>query len=652
MLLFRFLLLLVFRWRYVDLIGRLNGLLEPSYGLSHRRPDLGKFACTKDEKDNDHDYNKFRHSKTKHVLTSFCRNTTFFRHKSIQTLLFTNVQGSATMEVMVLLVFLFLLLPLNGWAQFDDSTCFECHGTYKTARHGQLSCLDCHKDIKDLPHPDKLKKPACRGCHDSVETSLARSAHPPGRVACAKCHTTHFPKKDKKTCVQCHDKVSHKKLPAWERHLGSLDCLACHGDPKETSARVVVQVPGKTFVDRRSTDIDGNNFIDQGEWEALLAVLQRSAPKNVSIQKQFTTKSDPHRVSKKAASCASCHSDRTLFSRIRLEITGIAPFQTYLDPGAVIPYLPDFTAFSRTPHGRHGIACSDCHDGKKKVTDAVCTKCHQPVHNVFKKSKHAAAEIGCSDCHDPHELRAYKELTAGERIRACARCHDSYLQTHQWLPNTVLHFRYLECSTCHSPGSTKSMVFSVLVRENGADRPLTHVDLSHWFSPSVNIRTMVDTNGDGAITSKEIADFFAELKKKAGNTVFLGTSLLVTKVHHEYSVVSPKERVCSTCHSENAPFYESMYLSLPDREQTILIPTKGTILSALPASIFSDFVILGDQKIRHDDVKTILRAGKEARPEIMAALGFKLIDFFGVLIATIVLFFVGLHIIARLLFKR
>ena len=41
----------------------------------------------------------------------------------------------------------------------------------------------------------------------------------------------------------------------------------------------------------------------------------------------------------------------------------------------------------------------------------------------------------------------------------------------------MLHFDYLECSTCHSPKSTKSIVFSFSYREGNTKKVLTYNDL-------------------------------------------------------------------------------------------------------------------------------------------------------------------------------
>jgi len=48
---------------------------------------------------------------------------------------------------------------------------------YKASVHADVSCTDCHADIKDLPHPARLKRVDCSGCHSEVAAVYAKSRH-------------------------------------------------------------------------------------------------------------------------------------------------------------------------------------------------------------------------------------------------------------------------------------------------------------------------------------------------------------------------------------------------------------------------------------------------------------------------------------------
>ena len=67
----------------------------------------------------------------------------------------------------------------------DNATCLECHGkedatgaidgeevslhvsqtSFDASAHSDLSCVDCHEDIEELPHEDELERVDCATCH-------------------------------------------------------------------------------------------------------------------------------------------------------------------------------------------------------------------------------------------------------------------------------------------------------------------------------------------------------------------------------------------------------------------------------------------------------------------------------------------------------
>ena len=76
---------------------------------------------------------------------------------------------------------------------------------YKASVHADVSCTDCHADIKDLPHPARLKRVDCSGCHSEVAAVYAKSRHVVAAdrkpvvngPTCADCHGAHaVPKTD------------------------------------------------------------------------------------------------------------------------------------------------------------------------------------------------------------------------------------------------------------------------------------------------------------------------------------------------------------------------------------------------------------------------------------------------------------------------
>ena len=459
--------------------------------------------------------------------------------------------------------------------------------------------------MKSLKNRNAVNVTALSSRH-TIEASMRHR-----NMKCADCHDAHSPSKEQKNCQQCHTNPRHLTLPSAKKHLNTLSCGACHSDVSKSSIDATVAVRKGMPLTKSEIDLDNNNILDKKEWDNLLGLIQKDAYK---VDTKYTAKGDIHKVKKRATSCNTCHAKGTLFRNASLKVSGFTSFEIPVDPKIFIPDLPSIEQFKKTLHGRKGVTCSDCHASQTKVTDQVCINCHKTTYNVYKSTTHASSgATACTDCHNPHSITTYKKLNAGERLNVCSRCHKDYLAKHNWLPNTMLHFNYLECSTCHSPKSTKSIAFSFSYREGNTKKILTYNDLKEAFAGKKNIASLIDTNKDRSVASQELSDFFIELKKRLNKDLFVGSSLIVTKVHHDYSSRSSKEKVCGTCHSEEAPFYESMYLVIPEEEGQVYLPVKGTTLSALPTYLFVDLSLLGEEKIKNDDIRKLLYTYRERK---------------------------------------
>lgn len=313
--------------------------------------------------------------------------------------------------------------------------------------------------------------------------------------------------------------------------------------------------------------------------------------------------------------------------------------------------------FSKAKHGN--LMCVNCHTDAKdlphpdKLKKPDCLPCHQNVYNVYKNTKHAqGAATHCTDCHDPHQVRTYRELNNAERIAICARCHGEYKKQHAWLPHAELHFTYLECSTCHSPRSEKGMAFNLTIRTPEGERKLEYNDVMAAFGGKKRTKDYIDTNGDWRVSSSELVPFLQALERSKRGKVAVTSSILVTKIYHDYSQVEKKDKVCATCHSNEAPFYQTMYLVLPEAKGFTRIPVKGTVLSAVPSSIAVNIFLLGERKIRLSDIRALFQAHGEARREAVNELGFKWIDIAGLFLIAVILLFIWIHIILRIVLKR
>lgn len=553
---------------------------------------------------------------------------------------------------MPILVIIFLLLASPVWASVPSDDCFNCHETFKKrVTHENIACTDCHTGIKEIPHEDKLPIPSCKACHQKTVKRYSAGIHASKGLACTQCHEVHKKKKGA-DCSSCHHNVAHKSLPSKAKHLATLSCVACHGELEKSGVTATVTLPKGATLERTAVDRDGNGFSDPTEWHAFQDLLDRKY-KGYKLSKQYWTYGDAHEIMPQASDCGDCHDKRTRFASAVGRITDATSYSIPINPSVFIPEFPSLDKFPKTVHGKSGIQCTDCHVTKGKITDKVCVQCHEQVYHTYEKSIHAKkGATSCTDCHNPHLIKAYKEFNAKERVAICSRCHKDYITRHAWLPNTSLHFDYLECTTCHSPGSEKSMVFFLANKTEKKKQTLRYEDFEQALGKNIDLKSAIITSKEKKVSGQEIGRFVIDMKKRMGKGVLLDAEIIVTKVHHDYSVKNIKDRECITCHSPQAQFYNSMYLILPEKEEHIYVPVKGTLLSIYPIGMALDIYLLGEEKITKDDINALLGSAPEGSPAYARSLGLKLIDLVGVILVILVILSILAHALLRILVKR
>ncbi len=131
---------------------------------------------------------------------------------------------------------------------------------YSKGVHSGTTCVECHSDIKELNHLQRLKPVNCAECHGESVESIDASVH--GKSAkknpgCIGCHDVHYGKdKDEyaagwknKYCFECHKaygldtEAAHKSLNKARLHL-ALGCMMCH-QGKEPGVHFIAKVATK-----------------------------------------------------------------------------------------------------------------------------------------------------------------------------------------------------------------------------------------------------------------------------------------------------------------------------------------------------------------------------------------------------------------------
>lgn len=268
--------------------------------------------------------------------------------------------------------------------------------------HGGLKCNDCHADIKDYPHPEKLAPVQCTTCHSDQEAQLKGSVHGDGKEhPCTSCHGdahTIFPKSDARSTVY------PLNVPA--------TCGKCHGTNGMGQQHGLPDVYPK-YVD----SIHGFALSKEG---LLVAANCQSCHGSHNIRSHKDPKSPTFKANV-PNTCGTCH------AKINME---------YMD-------------------GAHGKAvaagkmkapvCSDCHTAHQILqptesefrmqSTPICGSCHKDKLSTYHDTFHSQLGLlggyvetaRCWDCHGAHDVRGKNDpqslIASANLVKTCGRCH-------------------------------------------------------------------------------------------------------------------------------------------------------------------------------------------------------------------------------------
>jgi cytochrome b subunit of formate dehydrogenase len=299
----------------------------------------------------------------------------------------------------------------------SDNDCLQCHNSkelksesgqslyvdaakHQAGVHGVLGCTACHSEIREYPHPAKIRKVDCATCHASQAADVSKSAHDAlGSESCASCHGP------------AHD----TQTPA---NLMPKQCVSCHQDELKSflaSAHGAQMIKGNTSSSSCGT-CHG----------PVHKILPAEDPKStVAKQNQPDT-------------CGACHSNAEFLAKYQ------------------IPFAHPVETYRLSVHGRalaagnaKAASCSDCHsahavlsgrDAKSKTNHwnipETCGTCHTEIKKIYDQSVHGKAVAQgasgapvCTDCHGEHAILAPSNPEslvnpARVSILTCGRCHS------------------------------------------------------------------------------------------------------------------------------------------------------------------------------------------------------------------------------------
>ena len=312
-----------------------------------------------------------------------------------------------------------ILLALAAVSLRGQTDCLACHGdktmqdsaghsisvdgkTFSASVHGSFKCNDCHADIKEYPHPDKVAKVDCRKCHADEASGLAGSVHSSAAEhPCTSCHgDAHaiFPKANARSAVY------PLNVPR--------TCGTCHGDGAMANKHGLRNVY-PAYMD----SIHGFALSKEG----LLV----------------------------AANCQSCHGSHHILSR---KDPQSPTYKTNIPKTCGSCHAKIELDYENGAHGRSVAAgdlkapvCTDCHTAHAilQPTEAafrtkstpICGSCHTDKMSTYRDTFHSQlGSLGgyvetarCWDCHGAHEILPASDsrspIAPANLVKTCGHCH-------------------------------------------------------------------------------------------------------------------------------------------------------------------------------------------------------------------------------------
>jgi len=250
--------------------------------------------------------------------------------------------------------------------------------------------------------------------------------------------------------------------------------------------------------------------------------------------------------------------------------------------------------------------CIDCHnphaDRGLKSPGESCGMCHEEAVEEYLNSHHAANAV-CSDCHSPHTVMSYLETSGFEKNKQCTTCHENAGHS-EWLLRNKLHMQATTCISCHT--DSKGIVITMYIEKREDIKPdkegeidlATYQDLTQLVGDK-GVQSLIDTNGDGSITTAELKEFNMNSKYKS---VGLWGVLSTKTASHSYGIFEDR-RDCSFCHAAGPKAMQTCYVAFPNQDGTYSrVPVEeGAVLDPLFAT--ADFYMVGSTR---NDILSIL----------------------------------------------
>ncbi len=295
---------------------------------------------------------------------------------------------------------------------------------FKASMHGAMfSCVDCHKDIKSVPHETTPAKLSCGSCHAEQQTKYEASLHAQaiqaGSTKAATCTDCHGSPHELLAAGDPKSRVSHQNIPQ--------TCGSCHG--------VKFAMAG--------SGLSNQQFLSY----------------ETSVHGRAVAAGN-----QKAAVCTDCHGSHQILGAGNQK----SPIFKFNVPQTCATCHEGIkTEFMASIHGKaiargnwQAPVCTDCHGihaiQRRKGPDSsvsgnqlaknTCARCHEGMRltqefgiagrraSSYLSSYHGLARSGgseiaadCASCHGIHNILPSSDprsmVSSANLVKTCGQCH-------------------------------------------------------------------------------------------------------------------------------------------------------------------------------------------------------------------------------------
>ncbi|OGF63871.1 MAG: hypothetical protein A2Y62_19005, partial [Candidatus Fischerbacteria bacterium RBG_13_37_8] len=302
-----------------------------------------------------------------------------------------------------------------GYAQIyhipaiKNEDCRKCHNMnageilpfdnerFDKAVHKRHFCVDCHRDIKNLPHDKKLQEVSCGACHQGEDAIFNNSIHGKAlaegvkeAARCWDCHTAHFvqpPSNEESatfklniaaTCGKCHSNTKlaekyhiHIKNPfaLYQKsiHLKALmegqdapTCVNCHGDHNIADFQELTSPIFKGNLPKTCGECHTKaykDFTQSEHWRAFLMGIRESPICNdCHLEHSIVQPSEPTSpvyAKNVPETCSGCHEAQRIIERYGIPAMRLSSYNN------------SYHGLALKAGNLHAANCTSCHDHHK-----------------------------------------------------------------------------------------------------------------------------------------------------------------------------------------------------------------------------------------------------------------------------------------------